>query len=76
MCARGVSRSAVTSRHGGDENPVVTGRGEIPMRNVRLFVTAVMFVLSLGAVMVTAGSQGSGHPMAGIEGTGAITAAR
>jgi hypothetical protein len=45
------------------------------MRNVRLFVTAVAFALSLGAVMLPAGIEGSGHPMAGIQGTGAIVAA-
>ena len=45
------------------------------MRNVRLFVTAVALALSLGAVMLPAGIQGSGHPMAGIQGTGSIVAA-
>ncbi|HTI26108.1 MAG TPA: hypothetical protein VL652_34285 [Kutzneria sp.] len=45
------------------------------MRSVRLFVTAVALALSLGAVMVPAGIQGSGHPMAGIQGTGSIVAA-
>ena len=46
------------------------------MRNVRLFVTAVAFALSLGAVMLPAGIEGSGHPVAGIQGSGVIVAAQ
>jgi hypothetical protein len=45
------------------------------MRNVRLFVTAVALALSVGTVMLPSGIQGTGHPMAGIEGSGAIVAA-
>jgi hypothetical protein len=35
-----------------------------------LFVVAAALALGLGAVMLPAGIQGSGHPMAGIQGTG------
>lgn len=45
------------------------------MRNVRLFITAVACALSLGTVMVPAGIQGSGQPIAGIQGTGVIVMA-
>ncbi len=45
------------------------------MRNVRLFVTAVACALSLGVVMVPAGIEGSGQPMAGIQGSGVIVVA-
>lgn len=44
------------------------------MRRVRLFVTAMACALSLGAVMAPAGIEGSGHPLAGIQGTGVIVA--
>ena len=40
------------------------------MRHLRLFVMAMACALSLGLVMVPAGIQGSGHPVAGIQGTG------
>jgi hypothetical protein len=42
------------------------------MRNVRLFVTAIVCALSLGAVVVPAGIEGSGLPVAGIQGSGVI----
>ena len=42
------------------------------MRNLRRFVTAVACALSLGAVLVVSGIEGSGHPVAGIQGSGVI----
>jgi hypothetical protein len=44
------------------------------MRNVRLVVAAMASVLSLGLVVLPAGIQGSGHPVAGIQGTGVSVA--
>jgi hypothetical protein len=45
------------------------------MRNVRRFVTAMVCALSLGAVLVTAGIEGTGQPVAGIQGSGVIVLA-
>jgi hypothetical protein len=45
------------------------------MRSVRLLITAMACALSLGVVMLPAGIQGSGQPVAGIQGTGAVVVA-
>jgi hypothetical protein len=42
------------------------------MRTVRLFITAMTCALSLGIVMLPAGIQGTGQPVAGIQGTGVV----
>jgi hypothetical protein len=45
------------------------------MRTVRLLITAMTCALSLGIVMLPAGIQGSGQPLAGIQGTGVVQVA-
>ncbi|MFD1052127.1 hypothetical protein ACFQ1S_44420, partial [Kibdelosporangium lantanae] len=42
------------------------------MRNLRRLVTAAACALSLGAVLVVTGIEGSGQPVAGIQGSGVI----
>ena len=42
------------------------------MRRLRLFVVMMTCALSLGALVLPSGIQGSGRPIAGIQGSGKI----
>jgi hypothetical protein len=42
------------------------------MSTVRRLAAAIAFVLSVGVVMLPAGIEGSGAPIAGIQGSGVV----